>query len=548
MTTKPRLTPREAADLIHDGDVVTISSSSGLGCPDATLKGIGERFRETGSPANITSVHPIAAGDMSGILGVDHIAEPGLLTRTIAGSLPSGPSSAAPPKIWQLIENEQIDAWNLPSGVVYQMHRTGAAHQPGVMSKVGLDTFVDPRRQGGRMNERTPDDLVEVVDFKGEEWLFYPSVIPNVAIIRATTADEEGNLSYEEEASRLGALDLAYAARNNGGVVIAQVKRVVARGSIPTQSVHVPGILVDVIVEAPDQMQTTNTPYDPAISGQIRRPLSTLEPLPFSLEKVMARRAAHQVREGETVNLGFGVSALVPHVLVEEGHATAVNWVIEQGAVGGVPLLDFVFGVAQNPAAIMQSADQFTLLQGGGFDRAFLSFLEIDRDGSVNVHSLPGRRHVTAGVGGFADITSAAKEIVFVGAFTAGRKDIGVVDGRLDIRADGPHTKLVEQVNQVTFSGRRAIERGQRVLYVTERAVLELRAEGLTVIEIAPGVNLERDVLARSAFPLLVSDELRLMDERLFTPAPLGLQLAERAPHERLTSVLPDFDTAEVNQ
>jgi propionate CoA-transferase len=299
----------------------------------------------------------------------------------------------------------------------------------------------------------------------------------------------------------------------------------------------VPGILVDALVVAPDQLQTTQTQYDPAISGELRRPLSALEPIPFSLEKAIARRAARELRSGEIVNLGFGVSALVPHVLVEEGLAGAVSWVIEQGAVGGVPLLDFVFGVAQNPDAIMQSSDQFTLLQGGGFHRAMLSFLEIDENGNVNVHDLPKRRHVTAGVGGFADIVSGAPEIVFVGSFTAGRRDIALTDGALDIRVDGQHTKLVKSVSSPTFSGRRALANGQKVTYVTERAVLSLRPEGPTVTELGPGVDLERDVLGRAEFPLRVADSLKIMDADLFRPAKLSLTLAPVAPHARIAAL-----------
>lgn len=534
MNKKAILTPRQAADLINDGDIVTVNSSSGLGCPDAVLKGIGDRYSETESPRRLTTVHPIAAGDMWGIKGIDHLARPGLLRRVIAGSYPSGPSSSEPPLIWQMIDNGEVEAYNFPSGIIYQMHRAGAAHQPGVMSKVGLQTFVDPRNEAGRMNDITPAALVELTDRKGEEWLFFEAITPDVAIIRATTADEFGNLTFEEEASMLGALDLAYAAHNNGGIVVAQVKRIAEGRTLNPRDVRVPGILVDAIVHAPDQMQTTQTVYDPAISGQQRRSLSTLSAVPFSLEKVMARRASRELQSGETVNLGFGVSALVPHVLVEENLPQEVSWVIEQGAVGGVPLLDFVFGVSQNPDAIMPSIDQFTLLQGGGFHRTFLSFLEIDRFGNVNVHSLPKRRHVTAGVGGFADITSAAPDIVFVGAFTAGRKDIFVEDGHLVIRKDGPHTKFVNNVDAITFAGQRAIDDGRRVKYITERAVLELRAEGLTVTEIAPGVNLEKDVLARSDFPLQVSGALATMDAALFATEPMGLKLPQVRTHARL--------------
>lgn len=539
MHRPPILSARAAAELINDGDVISVSSSSGLGCPDAVLAGIGERFAETQKPTGITSVHPIAAGDMWGIKGIDHIAHPGLLTRVIAGSYPSGPSSAEPPRIWKMIEDNEVQAYNLPSGILYQLHRAGATHQPGVFSPVGLDTFVDPRHGGARMNDTTPEELVDVRELNGREWLYYDAIIPNVAIIRGTTADTAGNLTYEEEASPLGALDLAYAAHNNGGIVIAQVKRLAEGGSLAPQAVKVPGILIDAIVVAPEQLQTTQTFYDPAISGQIRRPLDTLEPVPFTLEKVMARRAAAELQAGEIANLGFGVSALIPHVLVEEGLSDAVSWVIEQGAVGGVPLRDFVFGVAQNPDAIMPSIDQFTLLQGGGFAHAMLSFLEVDRHGNVNVHSLPKRRHVTAGIGGFVDIINAAPAIVFVGSFTAGRRDITIEDGQLRIVSDGPHTKFVNNVDSPTFSGRRALANGQRVLYVTERAVLELRPEGLTVVEIAPGVDLDRDVLDKSEFPLLVSPTLATMASTLFDPAPGGLALTQHPPHPRLNAAPP---------
>lgn len=528
------LSAREAADLIADGDVVTINSSSGLNCPDATLAGIGQRFAETASPRNLTTVHPIAAGDMYGMPGIDHLAQPGLLSRVVAGSYPSGPSSATPPKIWQMIEGEQVQAYNFPSGVLWQLHRAAAAHQPGILSDIGTGTFIDPRQQGGRMNETTPEDFVTVTEVDGKEWLYYSVLVPDVAIVRATTADEYGNLTFEDEGSSLGALDLAYAAHNNGGLVIAQVKRVATGGSLHPQQVRVPGILVDVVVVDENQMQATATAYDPTISGQLRRPVSDLAPVDFSLEKIIARRAATELHDGDTINLGFGVSALVPHVLNEEGSGAEVSWVLEQGAVGGIPLLDFAFGCSQNPDAIMASADQFTLLQGGGFDRTLLSFLQIDASGSVNVHYLPGRRHVTAGVGGFADITAHAPEIVFVGSFTAGRRDIELTGAGLDIRTDGAHTKLVNEVTQVTFNGRQALERGQKVTYVTERCVLELRPEGITVTEVAPGVDLQRDVLDRSDFELLVDPHVRVMDARLFARGPITLDLTSAERHPRL--------------
>jgi propionate CoA-transferase len=515
----------DAAAVIPAGATISVSSSSGLGCPDAMLKAIGERFRATGEPRGLTMIHPIAAGDMYGIDGVDYIAEPGLIRRIIGGSYPSGPSGMPSPKIWQLIDGDQIEAYNLPSGVLFHMHAEAAAGRPGVLSKVGLDTFVDPRRQGGRMNRLTEEDIVRVVEFDGDEWLFYRAIPIDVAIVRGTTADELGNISTEHEGAYLGALDQALAARNRGGVVIAQVERLTTAGSLPPQHVRIPGTLVDWIVVVPDQWQTTQTEYDPAISGELRRPDDQFEIPDWGLEKVIARRAALELVDGEVVNLGFGISALVPRILLEEGLNDRVTWVIEQGAVGGMPLLGFQFGCAANAQAIMPSPAQFTYFQGGGFDRCLLSFLQVDGTGNVNVSRLRGRPHVTAGAGGFIDITTAARNLVFSGMFCAGRQDIALENGRLIIRDDGAVAKFVPEVEHVTMSGRMARERGQNVTFVTERCVIRLFPDGLTVTEIAPGVDLERDVLGRVAIPLRVSPELRLMDERLFRPDRIGLTL-----------------------
>ncbi|GAA0904024.1 acyl CoA:acetate/3-ketoacid CoA transferase [Streptomyces thermoalcalitolerans] len=525
MTRKPVISAAEAAALVPDGAVVSVSSSSGLGCPDAVLRAIGERFGATGAPRGLTALHPIAAGDMYGIKGIDHLAQPGLLKRVFAGSYPSGPSSLEPPLIRKLIEAGEVEAYNLPSGVLFQMHRSAATGQPGVLTTVGLDTFVDPRREGGRMNAVTPQ-FVRVEHFDGREWLFYPAIGVDVAVIRATTADENGNLTMEDEGSPLGALDQALAARARGGLVIAQVKRIAEAGSLPAQQVRVPGILVDRIVVDPEQMQTTQTPFDPALAGALRRPLTEVEPAAFGLEKVIARRAAMELTRGAVVNLGFGISALVPRILLEEGCHHDVTWVIEQGAIGGFPLTGFAFGCALNPEAILPSADQFTFLQSGAFDTAMLSFLEIDAEGNVNVSALPGRSHITAGVGGFADITANARHLVFSGRFTAGRGDLAIEDGELRIRRDGTAAKFVGAVQQVTFSGRRAVAEGRRVTVVTERCVLRLLSEGLTVTEIAPGVDVQRDVVERADFPLRISPRLTVMDARLFRPEPVSLDLA----------------------
>jgi propionate CoA-transferase len=526
MRNVPVLAGAEAARLIADSAVITISSSSGLGCPDAVLDAIGQCYEETGSPANLTTLHPIAAGDMYGIKGIDHLCRPGQLLRVLAGSYPSGGSKLDPPLIRGLIHNDQIQAHNIPSGVLFQMHRAASTGQPGVLTEVGLGTYADPRIEGAKMNAVT-DDFVQLMTVNGNEYLFYPAIDIDVAIIRATTADPYGNLSYEEECSTLGALDQAYAAHNNGGIVIAQVKRL-SDTQIATQAVRIPGILVDAIVLDPDQMQTTQTFYDPALSGQIHRDLDDIEPVEFGLEKVIARRAAAELQVNATVNLGFGISAAIPRVLLEEGHADDVTWVIEQGAVGGFPATGFAFGCAFNPQALVQSADQFTLLQGGGFDVAMLSFLEVSGAGDVNVSHLAARPHVTAGVGGFSDIITRAPKIVYSGYFTAGKKDIQVGDGQLKIISDGAIAKFVPHIAQISFSGEMARKRRQEVLYVTERCVLELTEDGLTVIEVAPGVDLERDVLGKAGVPLLISPELRLMSKALFRPEPMGLILSRK--------------------
>jgi propionate CoA-transferase len=527
--TRSKLIPAAAAAaLIPDGATIAVNSSSGLNCPDALLQAIGERFAATGAPHNLTTIHPIAAGDMYGVKGIDHIARPGLLRRVIAGSYPSGPSSLESPRIWQMIDNDEIEAYNLPSGLIFHQLREGAAKRPGVLTQVGLDTFVDPRRQGGRMNRRTVEEIVQVVEFDGQEWLYLRSLRPEVALIRATTADERGNLSFEQEGAFLGAYDVALAAHNSGGIVIAQVKRLAAADSLPAQSVRVPGILVDAIVLAPDQRQTTQTDYDPAISGEVRVPADTFEGVEWGIEKIIARRAAMELRDGEAVNLGFGISALVPRILYEEGLDGGVTWVIEQGAVGGMPLLGFQFGCAANAQAIIPSPDQFSYFQGGGFDRTFLSFMEIDREGNVNVSRLRSRPHVTAGAGGFIDITSHARRIVLSGTFTTGGSRIDVRDGRLCIDKEGKVHKFVNEVEHVTFSGRRARQTGQEVVVVTERCVLRLERDGWCVTEIAPGVDLERDVLAQCDFPLRVADGLREMEARLFVPELMNLSLSPK--------------------
>ena len=515
----------EAVKNISDGATVTVNSSSGLCCPDAVLKALGERFDHEQHPRNLTMLHPIAAGDMSGVKGVDHIAKPGLIARIIAGSYPSGPSSVEPPMIWQMLGANEIAAYNVPSGIMFDIHREAAAKRPGVLTKIGLDTFVDPVHEGCAMNAKAAAaPIVKKINFENEEWLYFSTIIPGVAIIRATSSDGRGNLTFEHEGAYIGALDLAMAAHNNGGIVIAQVKRIIWDRPLKPHDVHVPGILVDFIVEAPDQWQTTQTPYDPAISGEEFKPLDSFSHMEFGTGKAIARRVAQELKEGWAVNLGFGVSANVPRILLEEGLHGKTTWVIEQGAVGGIPLLDFQFGCSSNAEAIVASPSQFTYFQAAGFDCALLSFLQIDSHGSVNVSKLGVRPHVTAGAGGFVDITSRAKKIVYSGFFNAGAK-MEIRDGKLHIEKEGKVKKLVREVEQISFSGKRAVMQGQDITYVTERCVMKLTSEGVVVTEIAPGVELQANIIDQSEFPLIISPKLRPMSSALFFPLKMGLKL-----------------------
>ncbi|NNE80885.1 MAG: acyl CoA:acetate/3-ketoacid CoA transferase [Silicimonas sp.] len=522
--TKQR-TAAEAVSHIQDNAVIAVNSSSGLGCPDAVLAALGQRFEAEGSPKNLTSIHPIAAGDFFGTKGVDHYAKAGCISKIIGGSYPSGPSKAEPPLIWQMIVANEVKAYNLPSGIVFDMLREGAGHRPGVLTKVGMETFVDPDLEGGAMNDAAASEpIVRRVNFEGDDWLYFEALKPDVAIIRATTADQRGNLSFESEGAVLGAMEMALAAHNTGGKVIAQVRRVTANGSIRPHDVRVPGILVDAVVEAPDMLQTTATPYDPAISGEVIRPLDSFHMMDFGVPKVIARRVAQELRKGWAVNIGFGVSANVPRIFLEEGCHGDVTWVIEQGAVGGVPLLDFKFGCAANAEAFVASPHQFSYFQAGAFDASLLSFLEIDAEGSVNVSRLRATPHRTAGAGGFVDITARAKTIVFSGTFNAGAR-MHIDDGRLVIDKEGHTAKFVPKVDQVSFSGRRALAQGQNATYVTERCVIKLTKNGLIVTEIAPGIDLQADVLDQSATPLQVADDLREMDAELFRSESFGLSL-----------------------
>jgi propionate CoA-transferase len=520
---KPILSAAEAAELIPNRATVTVSSSAAQLVPDRILGGIESRFLASGEPRDLTVVFPVAVGDSFGTVGLDHLAHPGLIKRLIGGSYVNGPASKPSPKIYAMIHGDQVEAYNLPLGVLMHLHRDIAAKKPGTITKVGLGTFVDPRDEGGRMNPVTPPDLVEVIQLLGEEWLLYRTFPIDVAIIRATTADTFGNLAFEHEGVVLAVLAQAMAAHNSGGKVIAQVKRVAAPGTLSPHMVKVPGILVDAVVVDPEQRMNTGISYDPAISGEIRTATFPVEPLALGPEKIIARRALCQLGPGDIVNLGFGISSMVPQVAFEEGVFASLHFTVEQGAIGGLPLTGFAFGASHNPEAIIDSAAQFDLIDGGGVTVGCLAFAEVDGRGNVNVSRLKAQPHVLAGAGGFINIAQGTRTLLYCGTLTAGGLDVRVEESRVRIVQEGRFLKFVAHAQHVTFNGALAAKQGQQVWYITERAVFRLTAEGPLLIEVAPGIDLEKDVRAKVGFPLRVAPDVRPMDARLFRPDRMGV-------------------------
>nr|WP_320131624.1 acyl CoA:acetate/3-ketoacid CoA transferase [uncultured Holophaga sp.] len=511
------ITAESAAGLIADGATVGVSALGLAGWAEEVARAIEQRFLAGGHPRGITLVHGSAVGDWKE-RGTTRFGKAGLIKRWIGGILGS---SAGLSKL--LVEN-QLEGYCLPQGVIIQLWREIAAGRPGLLTKVGLGTFVDPRVEGGRMNAAATEDIVKVVDFEGEEYLFYRSFPVDVALIRGTCADENGNITMSNEGMLLEALPLAQAARNSGGIVIAQVEHLVKNGTLHPKDVKVPGILVDHVVQASSQdcsWQTEGLYYSPAFAGDIKVPLGSLPELALDERKIIARRAAMELSEGNVVNLGIGIPTDVAAVAAEEGASELITLTTEGGGIGGVPASQPNFGHAYNAEAIIEHHAQFDFYDGGGLDVAFLGFAQTDPDGNVNVSRFRGRPN---GCGGFINITQSSKKIVFCGSFTAGGLKVEARNGRLVILQEGKSTKFCREVEQITFSGRYAAQIHQPVLYVTERAVFSLEQGELTLVEIAPGVDLEKDILAHMAFRPRIARELRLMPAELFNPAWGGLK------------------------
>jgi len=417
------ISPKEAAYLVKDDDTIAILGSGGGVCePTLLLQEIGKRFLDTNTPNNLTLYHCNGIGDKNEI-GTDCVAYEGLIKRDIAGHW------AMAPRMGNLALEEKIEAYNLPQGVMSQLYQAIAAKKPGVITKTGLYTFIDPRIEGGKMNKRAKDDLVHVINLNGEEWLYYPTLKLNIGLVRGTTADEKGNISFEEEAAILEATSLCQAVKNSGGIVIAQVKyRTV--GTIPAKEVVIPGIYVDYVVVDDAQKQTADRIYDPALAGNIRTPFDTVPELELGVRKIVARRAAEELVEGGIINLGVGMPDGIASIAAEEGYIEKLNFTIEQGLIGGMPMGGIIFGVSHNPDAVIDQTLQFNFYDGGGLDVAFLGMAQADQIGNVN-SSKTGK--MLAGCGGAINISQNAKKVVFCGTFTAKGLKTNIVDGKLII-------------------------------------------------------------------------------------------------------------------
>jgi len=474
-----------------------------------------QRFLRTGSPRDLTAVFTVAAGDREG-RGLDRLCHDGLLKRAIGGFW------GVSPALGKLAADNKIQAHNLPQGTISQLFRDTAAGKPGLLTRVGLGTFVDPRRGGGKVNDCTTEDLVELITLGGEEFLFYKALPLDVAFLRGTTADPEGNITMEREALTLEALAVATAVHNAGGSVIVQVERVADSGSLSSREVKIPGVLVDcIVVSKPEHhWQTMATPYSPSLSGELRRVRNTIPPLPLTPRKVIARRAAMELRPDSVVNLGIGMPEGVANVAAEEDILDYVSLTAEPGAMGGMPVGGLDFGSAVNAHAILDQPSQFDFYDGGGLDIAFLGMAQADRLGNVNVSKFGARM---PGCGGFVNISQSARRLVFVGSFVVPSR-VQVADGRMVIAHGMVTAKFLDEVEQRTFSGQYAAAAGKPVLYVTERCVFALTPDGLELIEIAPGVDVEQDILRHLAFEPIVRSVPKLMDPRIFATGVMGLK------------------------
>lgn len=525
----------EAMRVVRQGDTIALDGVMGGGAPEELIIALEKRFLESGEPRGLTLVYASGIGDGKD-KGVNRIAREGLIKRVVAGHW------GLTPKMQKLAVDAKIEAYNLPQGILAHLFRDIAAHKPRTISSVGLGTFVDPRLGGGKINEVTRENLVEVVSFDGREYLAYKTMPIQVAFVRGTTADLDGNITMEREAMSLEVLPIAMAAKNSGGIVIVQVERIADRGALNPRHVKIPGILVDCVVVArpENHWQTYGTQYNPAFSCEFKVPTASVAPLEMDERKIVARRAAFELRPNMVVNLGIGMPEGVASVANEEGIFDYLTLTTEAGSVGGIPSGGSNFGAATNMDCLLDMHHQFDFYDGGGLDLACLGLAQMDRHGNVNVSRFGPR---LAGCGGFINISQNSKKMVFVGTFTAGGTQVEAHDGKLRIVKEGSVKKFVDAVEQVTFSGNTALLNGLDVIFITERCVFTLTNEGVELTEIAPGVDLEKDILAHMDFAPVVKNP-KTMDERIFRLPPMNLKenllhkpIAERMTYDPATNV-----------
>ncbi|MEN3539924.1 CoA-transferase [Microbispora sp. ZYX-F-249] len=511
-----------AVALIGNGQSVACTGVIGWLTPDAVLAALGARYDATGGPRDLTFYFPCATGDAAGIRGMDHVAKKGLMRRIVSGSYinPRHPVTGARPALTELIQNDLVEAYNWPMGAAMHWLREVARRGPGYLTRIGLGTYIDPRHGGGKFSAPATEDLVELVDFRGEEHLFYPAWPLDVGIVRAGSADEDGNLSFEDQPLTSSALALALAVKACGGTVIAQVSRIVPRGSRPAREVRIPGSLVDRVVVVPDAPTGTGVRDDPGYLGAVPDALKRLPTLAPGPDKVVARRVAREIRPGETSIFGFGgssdaVLSMAEDGLLDDGRLYDHTFTTEHGSFGGVVMSGWQFSANYAPEALLDGPSQFDFIDGGGCPFAALAFAQIDAAGNVNVSRFGA---ANPGAGGFVDIAASARRLVFAGTLTTGGLDAECRDGRLTILREGRVAKFVPAVDHVTYRAGEGVRRGQEALIVTERAVFEVTPAGLVLTETAPGVDLRRDVLDRVAFPVRLADRVRTMDPELFRP------------------------------
>ncbi len=510
------ITSDEAVARIPDGATIAFPGSGGGLLETEELFAAVERlFLTSGHPRDLRLVHALGIGDGE-TRGMNHFAHEGMIRCVVAGHWSWSPT------MQRLVVENRIEAHAWPTGMVATMFREAGAGRPGVVSRTGLGTFVDPRHGGGTGNERTTRPLVEVITLGGREYLFYPSIPIDVAFIRGNAADEFGNLSLAEEPAQLDTLAIAQAAKANGGIVLAQAKRIVPGGSIDPRLVNVPGNLIDAVVPCPDQWQTYETEYDPSLSGAGRTPAEPPPPPRAVAKRILAGRAALEVSAGDVVAVGFGASSEAVGVMAANGVLDDITIGVEQGLIGGIPLRGRLFGMSRNPLAVIPMTSMFDTISGPGLDVCILGMAQIDRLGAVNVSHIGG---LLVGPGGFVDISQAGRKAVFCGTFTARGLEVDIGPGGLEIRREGSVHKLVHDVDAITYSGQQALADGRRAMYVTERAVFELTGDGVELTEVAPGISIDRDILPHMGFEPIIR-----------SPRPMPAHLFAAPAAEPLTS------------